>query len=170
MYRLKILLVLLVIFQGCKKEHAAVTEITLNSMNVNHLDALNAVFLDDFGPCFPSNIFASNQGYVFQEKDSFNRIQESVMTNDANCDATSIPDISFQQYDLIGILTYGICTLTTEKQVLDDTSGKKYIYNIIVHTSQLPACKMLVSTMNWALVPKRPAGYTVQFNVVKVYM
>ena len=169
MSKLKILVIFLIILQGCKKENATISIITLESMNTSHSEVLNAVFLDNFWNCFPSSNFSSNTEFVFQTQASLEQFQQSTSLTASFCDSTSIPGINFDNYDLIGILTYGICRLSAERQVLADRSTRHYIYNIIIHTDQLHTCKMLVSTMNWALVPKMPAGYTVQFNVVKVY-
>jgi len=169
MNKLKFLIILLTILQACKKDMAPSSILTLDEMNTSHSEVLNAVFIDNLGGCSPAINNSTNSGFVFQNIESLQQFQHSIHLTATYCDTALITEINFDNYDLIGIQVVGICKLSAERQVVIDKSTKQYIYNIIIHTDQLPTCKMLVSTMNWAIVPKMPAGYSVQFNVVKVY-
>lgn len=148
------ILIFLVTLIGCKKDNTKII-------------VPDVVFLSDFGTCFSN--FSEDTPYVIRDKLTFYEIMESVRTNDSTCDTASIPEIDFNNYSLIGYLTIGICSIDNEKNILLNESEKTYHYLITINYNEKPTCKILVATMNWALIPKLPKDYSVEFIITKKY-
>ena len=75
-----------------------------------------------------------------------------------------MPSIDFSQYTLLGKYTQGGgCSINFARKVYIDDTNKKIIYSVRV--IEEGACEMLGMSMNWALVPKIPSDYIVEFEV-----
>lgn len=146
----KFLIIGLFILNSCKKDN-------------NQEIKLEVVYLSDFGMCFPTFNSAFCSGYVICDNKSYQDFRNSTVFKDITCDTAQLPNIDFDKYSLIGIFTEGQCSLNNTKEIITDTSHKDYVYRIKVNESG--SCKMLVTTMNWAKVPKLPSDYNVVFNI-----
>jgi len=81
------------------------------------------------------------------------------------CDNYSLPEIDFATYSLLGKYTVSDGEVKYYKrEVIKNLESLKYTYNIYMKCKNNN--KAAVS-MNWVLVPKLPAGYSVEFNVEK---
>jgi len=95
--------------------------------------------------------------------------KEYIIENDSllnylksQCSKLSFPEIDFNYYTLLAIPIDIGCDDELIRHIYKDDINQKYIYNIEVHTG---TCKMLAIFCNWAIVPKLPSGYAVEFNV-----
>ena len=71
--------------------------------------------------------------------------------------------VDFSKYMLLGNYAAGGCNVAFTRIVEQDEQAKKYSYTVKVR--EAGACKKLEYSMNWVLVPKLPAGYTVEFLI-----
>jgi hypothetical protein len=121
--------------------------------------------LGDFGKCFPISKFSSS-GYVLIDSKSYADLQDTIRVDYFDeCNSTDLPTIDFSQFSLIGIATDAQCSATYDRKEFIDIENKKCVYSIIVNQNGL--CKLLVQSMNWAIVPKIPNDYTVEFRTIK---
>ncbi|MBN2611982.1 MAG: hypothetical protein JXB00_10540 [Bacteroidales bacterium] len=150
------ILSILFVIPGCEKNDE-LTDIT------NQVEFLEPNF---FGTCF-SGFF--DEGYsevVIKDEASYQEFGDSVRIHpfNLNCDTAVLPSIDFSKYSLIGKLTsVGGCNAYSVRQVFRDENGKEIVYKI--HVEYSGSCDMLIVSMNWALVPKIPKGFTVEFCV-----
>ena len=124
---------------------------------------LGAIYLNDFGMCFPTFNNSENTGYVITNNSQYQALRNSTLNHYINCDTAQLPTIDFNIYSLLGYFTEGTCSLNNTKEIVLDQRHRQYIYKIKVQ--EYGMCKMLVTTMNWALVPRLPGGYKVVFDV-----
>lgn len=81
------------------------------------------------------------------------------------CDDYTLPEIDFATYTLLGKFTFSNGSPKYYKrEVIKDEGNMKYIYNIYMKCKNN---KKEALSMNWVLVPKLPAGYSVEFSVEK---
>lgn len=75
----------------------------------------------------------------------------------------SPPD--FSQYTILGKYAKGTCRAIFERNVSRDNSKKECVYKIKVR--ECGSCELLISSMNWVLVPKIPDDYNAIFVTEK---
>jgi len=105
-----------------------------------------------------------------------NEPEEYVITNDSLyqnlltieepiCEDYALPDIDFATYSLLGKYTVSDGEVKYYKrEVIKDDVRKKYVYSIYIKSKNNQRAAI---SMNWVLVPKLPAGYSVEFAVDK---
>jgi hypothetical protein len=102
--------------------------------------------------------------YVFRSNDSFQEFGDLVRIYPANsnCETANLPNIDFTKYSLLTKSTNGGgCSASYKRKILKDTVNRKIIYQISVDYEG--ACDMLLGSRNWAIIPKIPDNYTVEF-------
>ncbi len=136
-----------------------------------------------FNSCQKKDIFEGiivkkfDTGHCFPPFEVENKPNEYVITNDSLyqnlltletpvCDNYTLPAIDFSTYTLLGKYTVDGEVKYYKKEVIKDEISMKYIYNIYMKLKNNNRPKAEIS-MNWVLVPKLPAGYTVEFTVDK---
>ncbi|MDY0142277.1 MAG: hypothetical protein RBR97_10315 [Bacteroidales bacterium] len=138
------------------------------------------VFMLLFSSCEKEDIF---EGIIVKEFDTGyclppfgNEPNEYIITNDSLyqdlltlgtvvCEDYTLPEIDFAIYSLLGKFTVSDGEVKYYKrEVIKDVGSLKYTYKIYMKCKN--NSKAAVS-MNWVLVPKLPAGYSVEFIVNK---
>ena len=115
----------------------------------------------DIGRCFPP--FGNEPDKYVITNDSL--YQNLLTYGTIVCDSYTLPDIDFVTYTLLGKFTVSDGEVKYYKrEVIKDEDNMKYIYNIYMKCKN--NSKAAIS-MNWVLVPKLPAGYSVEFTVDK---
>ena len=122
-----------------------------------------------FGACFsgmPSGIdtevnITNNESYL----EYFNK--KRIHPVNLNCDTAKLPEIDFNKYSLIGKYTEGGgCDVSYDREIINNKRKNKIVYTINVEYTGL--CDMLITNMNWALIPKLKKNYDVEFIVEEV--
>gem|GEM_PF-3027288 len=105
------------------------------------------------------------KGKVFNDGKS---LKDAMPKEIKNCEREQISDIDFEKHTLIGVGTnVGNCPsgqrvlLTIEK----DSTKKVYIVKMAVGYNP---CRGLSYTARWALVPKIPSDYKIEFNEIQL--
>jgi len=126
---------------------------------------LNVIYIDDFGNCF--DFSNSKLGYIIENDSSYQSIGDSSKIKySANCDTAKLLHIDFSIYTLLGISTTSSLCDSISRVIFLDTISKKYIYNIGIKHNKVDWCLQIAKTsMNWALVPKLPKEYKVEFII-----
>ena len=139
-----IILSLIVLF-GCEK----LEDIT---MQVEFLEP------DFFGNCFAGRPIASDRKLevIITDNESFLQYWK--------CDSADLPEINFDTYSLIGKYTEGGgCDANYDREIIDNIRRNKIVYTIEVDYNGF--CSMLITNMNWALIPRLKEHYQVEFIV-----
>lgn len=117
-------------------------------------------------PCFDIASLSRNNELIFRDKESFESYVDSmrIYPYNLNCDTATVPDINFDKYTLVGKFTSGGgCDVEYKRNVFEDVNNKNIIYEIKINYTGL--CEMLITSMNWALIPRIPDNYSVEFKV-----
>jgi len=152
---LKLIFVLvLVVFFSCSKE-------VTNSQRI----ALNFKYIEDLGNCF--DFKSTNSGYIIDNDSLYQSLGDSSKIKySTNCDTVKLLHIDFSISTLLGISTTSSLCDSISRAILMDTISKKYIYNIGITHNKEDWCPQIAKTsMNWALVPKLPGEYKVEFII-----
>jgi len=115
----------------------------------------------DFGACF-SDVGALEPQYVIRDSTAFQGLG-ILPVNTPECVGSTLPEIDFNVYTLLGLYADGACNVGFDRIVMQDDDLKKYIYTVGVNACG--ACESLRFSMNWVVVPKLPDDYTVEFVV-----
>ena len=135
--RFAILLLLVLLFYGCENE-------TKQEFVVQFLELPGCAYLLD-------------ENELVIRNDSEFTVIESL------CSSLNFPQINFNDSSLLAkTITIG-CDDEIEGRIYKDDLNQKYIYNIEI---QRGLCKVAAVVSNWALVPKLPNDFTVEFNVI----
>ena len=137
---------LILFFSGCEKD-----------------DIFEGIIVKEFdtGRCFPP--FGNEPDEYVITNDSL--YQELLTIEKPVCDDYTLPNIDFSTYTLLGKYTVSDGEVKYYKrEVIKDEGNLKYIYNIYMKCKNNNKAAI---SMNWVLVPKLPAGYSVEFNVKK---
>ncbi len=118
-----------------------------------------------FGSCFLGAV-EDRTKIVIRTQKEYQTFMESRRSTGIGTDcASAVPTaIDFDEFSLIGTQTSGGCSATYNRSVKKE--GSEIIYNITVEYSGF--CLSLVSSMNWALVPKLRNRDEVIFNVTEI--
>jgi hypothetical protein len=155
MSRIFVTLLMILCLISCKKEEV-VTDITRDCQFTGLLRS-----------CFSADnyridelICQSNIQYRTYE----NLIRSHLETR--NCDTARLPDIDFNKFTLLSKRTAGGgCGVKTERTILKDTGNRKIIYKIT--NDYTGKCYLYLFSYNYAIVPKIPVGFTVEFQVTQ---
>jgi len=114
--------------------------------------------------CFYGSSGSEYDEIVFRNNNAFQDFGNIIRIYPANvdCDTAKLPNIDFSKYSLLSKRTNGLCSATYARKVLKDIDNKKIIYKISV--TYEGSCEMLVGSRNWAIVPKIPDDYNVEFQ------
>lgn len=150
------MLLILFVITGCEKNDEF-TEIT---------DKVEFLEPNFFGTCFSGFYDEGYSEVIIKNEEAYQDFGNTVRIHpyNLNCDTADLPMIDFNKYSLIGKYTSGGgCSVSYTRQVFRDEKNKKYIYEISAEYSG--TCRMLIININWALIPKIPKGYTIEFRV-----
>ncbi|MCF8303005.1 MAG: hypothetical protein K9I94_07000 [Bacteroidales bacterium] len=153
---LSVIFVLLVALTGCQKDDESSLADSIGGERI-HADYL------DFGKCFYAS--SNYDSVVIQNESAYKALEDSLRANNSkDCSDASLPNVNFNDYTLIGKWTGASgCSAEYEREVIKDNTKNIYLYKITVKSYGL--CQMLISNMNWALIPKVPPGWKVEFEV-----
>jgi len=101
-------------------------------------------------------------GYIIDSQTEY----ETVMKRSPgqNCRDAFMPQIDFSKKTLIRTQTRaGGCSVDYNRKVFIDETAKTLTY--IIEANGKGLCDMMSMSMNWALIPKIPADYEVDFVV-----
>ncbi|NLF41924.1 MAG: hypothetical protein GX587_04455 [Bacteroidales bacterium] len=163
----KILIIGLIsaLFISCEKEKEKANDIINENENVGEIIDITSEceFPEDFlTVCFCGCCSSEHKDYVFRDNDSFQEFGEAVRTNFTGCSTASLPCINFSKYTLLKLETNASGgTVTYDRKVIKDTGNRKIIYHVSVHYEGMYMID--ISNSNWAIVPKIPDNYTVEF-------
>ena len=148
-----LLFLIFTIFSSCREE----------------ISTPNSKFVENtyFGNCFLGFTEDRDEIVIHTEKeysDYMDKIRVSGLGSD--CEDAVPTDIDFSEHSLIGTFTSGDCSATYDRTL--EQEGKEVTYKIKVEYSGY--CEMLVSSMNWALIPKLRKKDEVIFEVEEVDM
>jgi hypothetical protein len=116
--------------------------------------------------CFDKEISEGQDEFIFRTEEEFENYAESIKLEllGGGCDTVSLPSIDFDNYTLIAkYTTGGGCEVERRRKVYQADENDSYIYEI--KERYKGGCHMLIMNMNWAVVPRIPEGYTVEFEV-----
>lgn len=139
---------------SCEKENNNFKEVEVTSMETKL-------------KCFSYKLDECNDNCEFVINDSNSYFSlDSLKSDSEDCNSVQLPEIDFNEKTLLGkcILVSGCGEISYSRKVKKNESAKKYIYTIEIDTSGLAHC--LKSSMNWILVPKISANYSIEFNVI----
>jgi len=120
-----------------------------------------------FGPCFDDYFGKTFDEIIITNNVSYKLFGDSIRSKaiNLNCSNTIITPIDFSKYILIGKYTIGGgCSVTYKRQIIDDEENKKITYQIT--TTYSGTCYKSFFSFNWALIPKIPDEYTLEFQVI----
>ncbi|MBL7900836.1 MAG: hypothetical protein JNK73_02470 [Bacteroidia bacterium] len=79
------------------------------------------------------------------------------------CNKAALKGIDFNKHDLLGLkVNVSACNVAMHRRLDIDTAAKTYTYSVRAELCQ--GCGTQLESMNFALVPKLPAGYTLLFK------
>jgi hypothetical protein len=144
----------LLLFTECKKE-----EIT---------DDVQFLTNSYFGDCFLYSASESDE-IVLRDQEEYESYFAALRQSSSNKDCSeAVPTaIDFDKYTLIGQWTSGGGCSVEYDRTLEQKGNKEVTYHITITYSGL--CKMLISDMNWALIPKIKNRTDVIFEVEEMH-
>ncbi|MFT4875741.1 MAG: hypothetical protein ACI9AU_000122 [Bacteroidia bacterium] len=144
----------LLLFTECKKE-----EIT---------DDVQFLTNSYFGDCFFYSASKSDE-IVLRDQEEYESYFAALRQSSSNKDCSeAVPTaIDFDKYTLIGHRTSGGGCSVEYDRTLEQKGNKEVTYHITATYSGL--CMMLISDMNWALIPKIKNRTDVIFEVEEVH-
>ena len=118
-----------------------------------------------FGNCFLNIPEDHDEIVICNEKEYLDHMEKRRVTGlGSDCEDAVPTDIDFKEHSLIGTFTSGGCSATYDRNI--DQNGDEITYKIRVEYSGF--CLMLVSSMNWALIPKLRNRDEVIFEVEEI--
>lgn len=121
-----------------------------------------------FGDCF-SYPSSNDKNVVIRDKESYESYFAALRQSSSNRDCSeAMPSaIDFDKYTLIGHRTSSSGCSVEYDRTLEQKGNKEVTYHITVTYSGL--CMMLISSMNWALIPKIKDRTNVIFDVEEIH-
>lgn len=132
----------------------------------NGITELKVVYMESELECFSCiNVHNYYCEYIINDEESFNSL-DTIRYEGSGCDTVELPEINFNEKTLLGkyVGIVGFCDIDCKKKIEKIESAKKYVYTIEIDTAGMGHCGYV--RMNWALVPKLPEDYTVEFNLI----
>ena len=148
-----LLFLIITIFSSCREE----------------ISTPNSEFVENtyFGNCFLGFTEDRDEIVIRTEKeysDYTDKIRVSSLGSD--CEDAVPTDLDFSEHSLIGTLTSGGCSATYDRSL--EENGNEITYKIRAEYRGL--CLSLITSMNWALIPKLRKSEIVIFEVEEVDM
>jgi hypothetical protein len=79
------------------------------------------------------------------------------------CDTQNLENIDFSKHMLVGYkLKVYACNVAFHRKLIVDDSAKTYTYFIEIEVCK--GCNTELASPNWVIMPKLPAGYSLQFK------
>jgi len=115
-----------------------------------------------FGLCFSGFPADSDEEVIIRDQEAYAEYFDK--RSDSDCDTAALPQIDFSNFTLIGKYTQGGgCDVSYDRKITDNEIELKIIYTIKPEYGG--QCYMLITNMNWALIPKLKKNYEVEFIV-----
>lgn len=147
------LILLIIVFSSCEK-YEDLTE---------QIEFIESSY---FGTCFSGTPSGIDTEVIIRDNKSYQEYfnQKRISPYNLDCDTAGLPNINFDKHSLIGKYTEGGgCEVSYDREILDNKWKNKIIYTITAEYSG--DCYMLITNMNWALIPKLKNKYEVEFIV-----
>ncbi len=122
-----------------------------------------------FGVCFSGMPAGLDTEIVITDSESYFEYfnQKRIYPYNSGCDTAELPAIDFNTYSLIGKYTEGGgCDVNFQREIIDYIREKKIVYTIKVEYTG--NCYMLITCMNWALIPSLKDDYVVEFYCAEI--
>ncbi len=153
MKNLMLMLITLILFSSCSEE----------------ITTPDSEFIENtyFGNCFLGFPEEREEVVIRKEDEYADYMEKKRVTGlGSDCEDAAPTDIDFSEHSLIGTFTSGGCSATYNRSLEQD--GKKVTYKIRAEYSGY--CMMLVTSMNWVLIPKLRKKDEVIFEVEEVHL
>lgn len=138
----------LLFMAGCNRE----------CRNLDNTESGGIVKAYNFGDCF-----------LYTALDSQNVIDDAAKWTEFKqknlkfCDTQKLENIDFSQHMLVGYkLKVYACNVAFHRKLIIDDNAKTYTYSIEMELCR--GCNSELSSPNWVIMPKLPAGYTMVFR------
>jgi len=141
----------------------AISQLSCTDDCEDNFDTVGGIIASELelGACF-SDIGALDPQYVINDSMAFEALG-ILPVSTPECAGSTLPEIDFSVYTLLGLYADGVCNVGFDRIVTQDDDLKKYTYTVGVNACG--TCESLHFSMNWVIVPKLPADYTVEFIV-----
>ncbi|MBM3921059.1 MAG: hypothetical protein FJ347_07535 [Sphingomonadales bacterium] len=112
----------------------------------------------DFGDCF---LYSSLDSHVIiDDAGKWTAFKQKYLKY---CDTQKLENIDFSQHMLVGNkLRVFACNVAFHRKLIINDSNKTYTYDIEMELCK--GCNSELSSPNWVIMPKLPAGYTMVFR------
>lgn len=125
------------------------------------------IFIDDnnFSTCYFYN-YEYETEVIIRDNESYKALENSFANPSEylTCDTLSLPEVDFDQYILVGQLSYpGGCGAKSEKKILIDKEDKTITYQ--VYHEYIGYCSSRWISMNWVMIPITDKNYSINFVV-----
>ena len=154
--RAAVCILLILITTSCNKDEF--TEITRQCK-----------FTDDLiTPCFSAIHKSGYDQIIIKDNKAYQEFQDSIRDEiyGLDCEAAELSPVNFSKYILIGKRTSGGgCSADFSRRIFIDTGSKTVKYQISIRYSG--NCAMLISSWNWAFIPKPSDDYNFEFVVTQ---
>ena len=147
-----IYIIIIIAFFSCHKSPKCWGKKEYNGLNV-----------EIFNPCSNCNLIVNSDScFVINSSLEYEQLSNYAHSNQTIC---AMNEINFNQYTLLGKTIWGRCKFKVKRNLEIKNELKKYIYSI--ELSECGNCKEENKIDNWALVPKIPPGYSVEFRFIR---
>ena len=130
------------------------------------IEQVDFLGFEDFGICFTGNPSDLDSEVIFTDYETYQDYwnKRRIHPYNLDCDTAQLPNIDFDKYSLIGKYTEGGgCEVSYDRDIIEDKLRNRIIYTIKVEYQG--TCAMLITSMNWVLIPKLKRNYEVEFVV-----
>ncbi len=111
-------------------------------------------------------VMATEAECVIQNEAEYQTLRRYIMGHHL-CQDFTLPALDLARHTLLGKYTGGTgCTTEFLRTITRDDGSQTVTY--VIDVVQIGGCEPLAMSMNWALVPKIPAEYRVEFTVREV--
>ena len=114
--------------------------------------------------CIGPNAYEQRE-FIINSYEEYQKLMDFKQNMGQICNENfELPEIDFSQNTLLGkFADGGGCGIDFIRNIYKNDANKKITYLIKVNEEGL--CDMYASSMNWALIPKVPSDYEVEFTV-----
>jgi len=105
------------------------------------------------------------KGKVFNDSKS---LKEAMPKEIRNCEREQISDIDFEKFTLIGIGTNVGCPGGSLVLLTIEKDSSKKVYTVKLAVVNYNPCRGLSYIARWALVPKIPSDYKIEFKEIQL--
>jgi len=149
-------------FFSCKKEMA-------DEYQLNEVIYIQNTELFSYNNCFSVLNIHAKSGIVIRDSVTYKMYKDSLIIHpyNTNCDTSSLINIDFNKYSLIGISTDMSLCDTLTKSISTEDKNKLIKYTIDIKEYQGTCVRVLLFPLNFAIISKIPDNYNVEFNVIR---